>query len=127
MPFRHGYALFGRPLDLAPLGITQLLILGINFCKTSSSPAFQLRGVQSELIERECMLCDKLLQSENFLSSYAILVHKPLHFFYAWGVPPGEHYSKRLNHGQERSCRAEVQSKKKYIQQIVYEPVLVSS
>ena len=48
-------------------------------------------------------------------------------FFYAWGLPPGEHYSKRPNHGQERSWRAEVQSKKKYIQQIVYEPVLVST
>ena len=47
-------------------------------------------------------------------------------FFYAWGLPPGEHYSKRPNHGQERSWRAEVQSKKKYIQQIVFELVLVS-
>ena len=36
--------------------------------------------------------------------------------FYAWGLPPGEHYSKRPNHGQECSWRAEVQSKKKYIQ-----------
>ena len=46
-------------------------------------------------------------------------------FFYAWGLPPGEHYSKRPNHGQERSWRAEVQSKKKYIQQLVYVPVPV--
>ena len=48
-------------------------------------------------------------------------------FFDAWGLPPGEHYSKRPNHRQERSWRAEVQSKKKYIQQIVYEPVLDSN
>ena len=48
-------------------------------------------------------------------------------FFYAWGLPPDEHYSKRPNHGQERSWRAEVESKKKYIQQIVYEPILVST
>ena len=51
----------------------------------------------------------------------------PPPFFDAWGLPPGEHYSKRPNHGQERSWRAEVESKKKYIQQIVYEPVLVST
>ena len=49
------------------------------------------------------------------------------HFFDAWGLPPGEHYSKRPNQGQERSWRAEVQSNKKYIQQKVYEPVLVSA
>ena len=46
-------------------------------------------------------------------------------FFDAWGLPPGKHYSKRPNHGQERSWRAEVQSKKKYIQQLVYVPVPV--
>ena len=48
-------------------------------------------------------------------------------FFDAWGLPPGEHYSKRANHGQERSWRAEVQIKKKYIQQMVYALVLVST
>ena len=31
-------------------------------------------------------------------------------FFDAWGLPAGEHYSKRPNHGQERSWRADVQS-----------------
>ena len=36
-------------------------------------------------------------------------------FFDAWGFPPGEHYSKRANHGQERSWRAEVKSKRKYV------------
>ena len=45
-------------------------------------------------------------------------------FFDALGLSAGEHYSKRPNHRQERSWRAEVQSKKKYIQQIVYERVL---
>ena len=35
-------------------------------------------------------------------------------FFYAWGLPPGEHYSKRPHHGQERAWRADVQSKKNY-------------
>ena len=48
-------------------------------------------------------------------------------FFDAWGLPPGKHYSKRPKHGQGRSWRAEVQSKKRYMQQIVYEPVLVST
>ena len=55
------------------------------------------------------------------LISTSVYLHAS--FLMHGGCPPGEHYSKRPNHGKERSWR--VQSKKKYIQQIVYEPVPV--
>ena len=57
------------------------------------------------------------MKTDEFISTHLHLKSILYSFFDAWGLPPGEHYSKRPNHGQEHSWRAEVQSKKKYIQQ----------